>query len=326
MKLKTLLDSFEVETENVKKINDNLYKVEDFQNTFIIHSKEALRIACFPSVVGKNLERNCEKLSLTFVKNLRRLNLIKNEILIYNILRASLGYKVSKHFKKFSQIWVRPKYVEYSYRNHRIRKIEILYRNFSELDKNKKYDLVIADTVATGFTLIKSLKEIEKFFNNIEKVIIYGFISVKGLNEVKKFLEKNKIEYYFFAISNITDLAFNNYDMVLYGLDESFYSQFKRKRYLAGITSEEILKQFYKFYIPGLDEPGDFSARQLKLFDGYKILDNREEIVNHLKKNKEIIKKIYQISKDEKWFCEVHKKRIREEINKINSILLHGNY
>lgn len=82
------------------------------------------------------------------------------------------------------------------------------------------------------------------------------------------------------ALQDFAPLAGNRFDMPLYGPD---LSELRRGRFrrLGGVASRETLERMILEYAPGLDQPGDFSERQERLFDGRRWV--RGDIEGHLR-------------------------------------------
>ncbi|MEM5811325.1 MAG: hypothetical protein QXG91_01105 [Candidatus Aenigmatarchaeota archaeon] len=322
--LSKIIEYFPIKFEAVKKVNKNLFLFEEIENFFIIHNKSCLKMACYPSIVGKSLSFHAKIAAKEFLLSLKELKLSNENFVLLNILRGCLGYELNTVFKNSKKIYILPKYEKISFRNHVGKTIKIKFKNFKEMENSKeKFSLIVADTIATGKTMIKCLRAISNFFERLEKVIFYGFMSLRGASIVKNFCDKFDLKSYFFTISNYSSLAFNNYDMILYGIDESYFNAKKVKRYLFGVCDIEVFKDMVKYYIPGLDQPGDFSSRQEILFDGRKFIDNRKFILKHCENNIRLIKTLYLLSCKEEWFSKVHESRMKGEIINLEKTKMH---
>jgi hypothetical protein len=88
--------------------------------------------------------------------------------------------------------------------------------------------------------------------------------------------------------------------MAAYGLDESYHHATGATRKLVSIIAPETLRKYIEIYVPGLDQPGDWSERQPKLFNGYTI--EQGCIKAHLVKSINLITRIREISKDKDWY------------------------
>jgi hypothetical protein len=285
-----------------------LVKENIFPNLYIIYTQEGKEIACHPSIVGKQLSELSLKAAIEATHVIKSLiNLNENAIVFEHVLRAGPGYNLHNAFKlggiKFMEVFIRPKYEIKSYRQHRVRKLKIIYRDFKNLPKNEEITLIKPDTEATGNTarasIIEAIRESETKNSRIDKVILYGFISLPALNNLRKISKKFSFDLITFSIGNVTPLAYNKYDMPVYGVDESYYKAKGKIKKLGCITDFQILKRYLPIYVPGLDQPGDWSARQDVLFtgSGYEEVDPREHLTNSIN----LIESLMRISNFEDW-------------------------
>jgi hypothetical protein len=172
-----------------------------------------------------------------------------------------------------------------------------VHEDFKELPNNTKLCVIKPDTEATGRTsevaLERTFKLAEERNSEIARVIIYGFVSKPGLEYVEKFLKPYGPQISVFAIENLTALCFNNYDMPMYGVDESFYSEYKKIRKVGGSVSRQTFERLLPEFVIGSDEPGDWSARQERVFDGESYEDGG--IPNHLKNTMSLIRRLSEL-------------------------------
>lgn len=287
---------------------------------YIFDAPEARALACFPHIVGEPFIRLNRKLSMKTalaIVNVAGLEEWVGYVVHVHVLRAGSGYMMSEGLKhelgQVADVYIRPLY------SKNRKKIQITYSDFSQLPKNAGLTVVIPDTVATGFTLIKVLRkladEASKVGSWIDTLVIYGFIADYGLERVAKEAKTLKISFtYFFALEDVAALAGNFYDMVLYGPDASQES-FKP---LGAITHYEILQECINYYVPGLDQPGDWSNRQPKLFNGEAW--EKVNLLQHLTKSRETIETILQRYSKDPWFKKWHKHICEAQIKALKAL------
>lgn len=290
-----------------------------------------MKVACHPHIVGRELEELMEKVAYDASKVLIELTPIKNlkgdEIVFEHVLRAAPGYLLHKKLREenidFREVWVRPRYKLPSYRDHdeeSMKEIEIIYQDFSQLPEGVEITVIKPDTEASGRTAEVSLRrlreEVEEKNSKLRDLIIYGFISEHGLKIIEEVALRLGFEKtYFIALGNLTSLCYNMYDMPLYGPDESYYSQYREIRRLGGVTDIEVFEDYLPEFIPGSDQPGDWSARQEKLYTG--IGYEPGGIRKHLENSINLIEKLWKISQNQEWFMEFHEDAIRRELEKL---------
>ncbi len=321
--------SFDFSTSFTKYYSSNglnVYKLSD--NQFVVDSQEGREIACYPQIVGEKFESLNYRLAKKFVDFLGNESLFSEKILMQHVLRASLGYKVYDALKEkgisFINSWSRPLYKYVSFRKHVERELTMTYDEPQTLPSGE-YVVLKPDTEATGNT---SLFVLENLFKKclqsgcrIKKVVFYGFISSKAIKVLDEYLRRNKAEGIYYAIENITPLAENGYDMPLYGLDESRYEKDGIKVRLSASVPEEILDKMIDCYYPGMDQPGDWSERQVRLFDGKEWKDVDPKV--HAERSLSVLEKLREISKDEIWYDQVHENiynKIKDDLLKILSM------
>ncbi len=290
--------------------------------TFIVDTPMAREIACYPHLVGESLERTARRAAAEALPAILELSDIgksdkDSEIVFEQILRAAPGYKLqdvapSVLRNSYRTIYLRPRYTHRSYRDHDgtiQREIEVVHQNFSEFPKGKRIALIMQDTVASGrsgeVSINAALKHCEQSGCKIEKWILYGFISEYGLDILHRIAKENDISMVAFAMGNLTALSTNNYDMPLYGVDEAHWQKTRTIRKLGSIIDRASLEEYVPLFVPGSDQPGDWSARQPKLFNG--ISYEPGDIIGHLNNSIRLIKSLLEISSYEPW-----QKRIAE--------------
>ena len=326
-----ITEEFSIDTSSVKRINfkglgpdTKLYKVEDSSlipkgfytgEMYIIDTLAGGLIACHPHIVGEELKTLCLEAARDFVKVAEQacsLSLEKTALL--NILRAGAGYMVTEAIPiPIPVINIRTEYVESGYRDHSDdpRGLKVTYRHIPE-SMGSVDTLLIPDTYATGRSAEMALLDI--FIRGLEprRVVIYGFIAIPALVRLGALCSRHDISLISFAICDVTQLANNNYDMAIYGLDESYYHVKGEPRRLGSIISIETLKRLFPSYIPGLDQPGDWSERQTRLFNGVAIEDGN--IAGHLEKSINLIGRLKDMSAGQPWYGETQESAARHEL------------
>ncbi|MCX6709670.1 MAG: hypothetical protein NTV63_01805 [Candidatus Woesearchaeota archaeon] len=297
---------------------------------YILDSPEAREIACYPSIVGSSLEQMTEKLAKSAYALLSEEGEIGRNILFCHILRASVGYNLHEIMKtecNISEAMIRTQYVLPSYRAHDSdeKEIRIIYEKMDGVKElsGKRATLVIQDTVASGKTIDIALKKIlesaDESHLKIDKLVLYGFIAKNGLLHIYDSLRGTGIRMTALAIGNITPISTNGYDMPLYGPDEFEYRKSGIIRLMGGTCSRESLESYLPAFIPGADQPGDWSARLSKLYNGNSF--EKSEITSHLKNSEEYIIRLETLLKKE--FPKLYEKfrgRISEELENLRNL------
>jgi hypothetical protein len=297
--------------------------------SYLIDTPMTRRIACHPHVVGEQLDElalQAAEEALPIILELCKFE--RDEQLVFEqILRAAPGYKLHAAAEKllhgsFRTVYVRPQYTHTSYREHDgmvQRQLRVVYENFSELPKDRDISLIMQDTVASGRSgevAIKALlDQCESARSRIKKWILYGFISSYGLTVLEKIATSHDIPLIAFAMGNLTTLCSNNYDMPLYGVDESLWDKKHLISKLGALVDRDTLTEYMREFIPGADQPGDWSARQLKLFTGVGHEDGN--ICGHLVNSARLIKSLMSIG----YFADWQKDLAVEELGKIEEQL-----
>ena len=294
------------------------------KNLYIIDTEQGMKIACHPHIIGDRLDYLTLHAALETERTLREiLNIDYNNVVIEHVLRAGPGYNLhraisiryrlieyqTKHMieNDVPMVYVRPKYVEKSYRNHTTRELKLVYKDFSQMPKNKDIVLIKPDTEATGMSgklsIEEAVMESSKMGSKITDVVLYGFMAAPGIKLLDAIARRHNIKLHAFAIGNITELASNNYDMTLYGVDESHYQKTGEIKKLGSIVDRNTLKRYLPSFVPGSDQPGNWSSRQSRLFTGELYEDG--EIEEHIKKSVELIEHLRKISNYEDWQDEI---------------------
>ncbi|MCD6341647.1 MAG: hypothetical protein J7L83_02185 [Thaumarchaeota archaeon] len=343
--LDKLIDVFGIKTHLTERVDvpgisegARVFKVKGFPKNcevYIIDNLAGKDIACHPHIVGEELAELSLKAAEDAAKAILELTDIREygeKAVVYeHVLRAAPGYRLHEALREigvgFREVWIRPRYVIPSYRDHdeiEAKKLEIVYEDFSNLPRRELLLVLKPDTEASGRTgeiSLKRLAEVAEERNSaLEELIVYGFISKPGLEsiyEVAKNVGFKKV--YFFAVGDVTALCYNMYDMPLYGPDESYYSELGGLKLLGGIADYSTLERYLPEFIPGADQPGDWSARQTKVYTGYSYEPGGIE--NHLKNSIKLIEELWKISKDQDWFMDFHEKAIKKELRELENAL-----
>ena len=304
------------------------------KEVFIVETEAGREIACHPHIVGKMIEVLCLRAAREAVKAMRELSDLRSgavdTAVVVHILRAGPGYMLREAIREeepeltLSEVFIRPRYVKPSFRDHEsVRRLEVLHSDFGQLPRNSEIAMMVPDTLATGRTMVASLERtlegVDQAGSSVRRLIVYGFISAQGLKVVADFTGSRGIPTSFFCIGNVTDLAYNGYDMPLYGLDESSWSKKKQLRKLGAIVDESTLQKYLPEYVVGLDQPGDWSARQTKVFTGFSWEPGG--ITEHLKHNLHVIRTLRTLSKGQPWFKPWHEDIFRKETEAIERAL-----
>lgn len=274
-------------------------------DAFIVHTPEAVEVASKPEIVGRELDSlivEPARLTSTF---LRRYLEPDNPITFLHILRGSQGYRLNMvlHDAGFD---IKEQFVRVVYsgegEKHSDSTPHVARAQLSELSGKEK-TLIVADTVATGRTLIEALRIFFEFaqFKGAEfkRVLVYGFISEIGAGRISDFLEKRDIELALVSIEDFSALSSNQYDMPLYGPDVTSKGV-NVDRLIGGTTIPEAIEQMVKHYFPGSDQPGDWSERQCLLFNGSGY--ERGRIDRHLDNSLNALEDLYSASREAEWF------------------------
>ena len=315
--LETILRSFPIDVHSTKRTHlkktaqdTRLYEVDTAKSpimtsieglVYLIDTPSGRKIACHPHLVAEDLSGPCFEAAKEFVSALNELGLVSDESGILHILRGGLGYRVDKVLPRLPLINIRTQYSQDGYRSHSddSRKIDVTYSDYHE---NSFDSLIVPDTYATGRSVEAALQHMFKQGLSVEKVILYGFIAAPGVERVYHLLAERGIQLYVFAICDISQLYANNYDMPLYGLDEHLYKQQGSIKPLGSIVSLETLRDMIPYYVPGMDQPGDWSERHTDLFNGYN--NESGNIRGHLQKSIKLIETLDELNSQQPWYNE----------------------
>ena len=340
-----LIETFGVNVDSTESIDvpglskgTRVFRVKGFPKdceVYIVDSLAGKEIACHPHIVGEELAELALKAAEDAAKAILELTSIREyaeDAVVYeHVLRAAPGYRLHEALRNqnlsFKEVWIRPRYVVPSYRDHdeeATKRIEIVYEEFSNLPRRELIFLLKPDTEASGRTGEISLKRIaevaEERNSAIEELAVYGFISIPGLKLIYETAKKLGFKKtYFFAIEDLTALCHNMYDMPLYGPDESYYSERKEIKLVGGTADYSTVERFFTEFIPGADQPGDWSARQSQVYTGYSYEPGGIE--KHLKNSIALIERLWELSKGQEWFMDVHEKSIKRELEALRDAL-----
>lgn len=312
-----------------KRLIDSQYRGIHFpKDTFVVANSAIRNIACFPHLVGKALIPECQKaadLSVQVIKQLHSNRSNRSPFLIYDVLRAAPGYRIAEAFTAqgiaVPHIQIRPHYRVVSYRDHlgSTRVMEVLWKDFKSLSLSPEWTVIKPDTEASGLTskvaIERLMAEATKRKVKIKEIICLGFISASSINILESLAEKYKFKLTIIAWGNITALYQNHYDMPVYGLDESAWREDKQIKKLGAIIPLLVLKDYLPYYIPGADQPGDWSARQSMVPTGQGW--EKGGILHHLQNSKKFITNLYILSQKQSWFRPWQKNIITKELQKL---------
>ena len=199
-------------------------------------------------------------------------------------------------------------------------RLRIVYEDFEALPRQRNVVVLKPDTEATGKTGQKAIERIVTRCadrdSTIKAIVLYGFISTPALHRIRETTKKHGIRLVAFAMGNLTQLADNGYDMTLYGIDESRWRTKGEVRKLGSIVDPQTLARFLPEFVPGSDQPGDWSSRQTAV---YITKDEQEPggIPAHLRKSIQLIERLRDIPVYAPW-----QKRIAEnELERLHSTL-----
>ena len=291
---------------------------EELGDCYIIDTPEGQRIASQPHVVGPELDVLSLQATHEFKAALNELDLITDSTGILHILRGSAGYMVHEVLPGLPLVRVRTEYRDDGYRAHSddSRRIEVTY---SDYNGGELGTLIVPDTYATGRSVEAALRYIAERGGKPRTIIIYGFIAIPSIRRLNALCKAMGTRLNTFAICDITQLATNNYDMTLYGIDEHHHSATGELSLLGSIVGEETLGEMAENFIPGLDQPGDWSERQAKLFDGYR--EEPGDIRGHLSKSIAFIESLNRVNSEQDWYNDTIKQLTRTELESLRSTI-----
>jgi uracil phosphoribosyltransferase len=326
--LETILQNFSIDTCSTKRLplsglshDTRLYKVDIEKSPlidgvhgafYLIDTSAGRKAACHHHIVSEELAGLCTSMAHEFVSSLKGLDLLGKNSGVLHILRGSLGYMVHEVLPSLPKINIRTQYIEDGYRSHsnNSRHIEVTYSDY----KRAEYDsLIIPDTYATGRSVEAALRHMLEQGLRVDRVIIYGFIAVPSIERLYRLLDEYHIDLLAFAICDITQLYANNYDMPLYGIDEHLYQREGTIKQLGSIVSLDTLKDMIPSYIPGMDQPSDWSERHTNLFNGS--TTENGDIRGHLLKSIEFIQSLDALNRSQPWYSDQISELTQKEIS-----------
>jgi len=295
-------------------------------NVFIIDTPMTRKIACHPYIVGDALEELTSKAAERALPAILELSGIserrdEGEIVFEQILRAAPGYKLHEAAHRlipgsFKAVYIRPRYTHTSYRDHDgmiQRQLNVVYENFAELPKNRDIFLIMQDTVASSksaeISIEAMIKHCEEIGSRIKTWILYGFISLEGVKLLDKVAQSYGIPLVAFAMGNLTALCANNYDMPLYGVDEWLWRKNHSIHKLGALVDRTTFAEYVRELVPGSDQPGDWSARQSKLYTGLGYEDGN--IQGHLENSTRLINSLLEIGTFTEWQTQLAKRELK---------------
>lgn len=306
----------ELKTSHLPK-GTRIYQIEySSLNAYVIDTLMTRRIACHPHVVGKELEKlalEAARQSLPAILELSRHDMSEedSEVVFEQILRAAPGYQLHQVASQlipdsFRTVYIRPRYTHTSYRDHDgmvQRQLSIVYEDFSNLPRQKGILLLMQDTVASSrsaeVSIEAAMDHCDEVGSRIKKWVLYGFISLEGLKVLDKVARNHGISLIAFAMGNLTALCANNYDMPLFGVDEWLWQRKHEVHKLGALVDRTTFSEYLQEFIPGSDQPGDWSARQSRLFTGTGYENG--DIPGHLENSIRLIKSLLTIGNFSDW-------------------------
>lgn len=342
-KLDTIVEDFPIDVHSTEKVevkglerDTRIFNVDPKKSPlipknssvgepYVIDTPSGIAIACHPHIVGEKLGKMCLNSAREAIKVMDAICPLRDDTLaILHILRGAPGYKIAEALKENVPILsIRTQYRKGGYRLHfdDKRNIDITFRGYSAIDSdtNEISTLLIPDTYATGRSAEVAINDLIEKGIKPRKIMLYGFISIPALIRLGELASEKDIELVSFAIGNIMQVAHNNYDMPLYGLDESLYSVTGELKRLGSIVDVETLKRYLPEYIASLDQPGDWSERQSTLFNGYGYENG--DIYGHLIRNIEIIESLKKINSEQSWYNDFHYAISSMELSKLKKTL-----
>jgi len=303
-------------TKTKLKQQTRVFEVQNSSlNAFIIDTPMTRRIACHPHVVGDELGKltlEAAEQSLPAILELSQINASKKGGIVFEqILRAAPGYNLHQAASRmipgnYRTVSIRPRYTHTSYRDHDgmvHRQLDIVYEDFAELPANREIFLIIQDTVASSRSAEVSIKaainHCEEVGSHIAKWILYGFIALEGLKLLDKIARSHDIPLVAFAMGNLTALCANNYDMPLYGIDEWLWRRDHSVSKLGALLDRDTFVEYLREFVPGSDQPGDWSSRQSRLFNGKGYEEG--DIAGHLENSIRLMKSLLEIGELKDW-------------------------
>lgn len=273
---------------------------------YVVHTPHSAAVASRPEIVGRKLESMVAQPARLAALFLKRSVGAGSPVVFLHILRGSRGYRLHDALQQagleIREQFVRVVYTGGSGEKHLEAVPHVATAQMGELSGGERV-LVVADTVASGRTMVEALGlslDVSEFKGaRISRVVVYGFVSEAGAVRVAEFLEKRGVEAVFLALEDFTALASNNYDMPLYGPDTAV-SGVRPDRVIAGATVSEAWEEMAAQYFPGMDQPGDWSERQCLLYNGHGY--ERGGIREHLERSLKALDSLYTVVRGASWY------------------------
>jgi len=277
-------------------------------DTFIADSEWGIDLAAKPEIVGEDFLRCNLEAAKGVAVFLKEEVLEKGlPVMFLHVLRASKGYMLHEALRTLGieliEVWIRPRYIVSGYGDHSTGGVEVRAKDFSALERavdSGEVALVVADTVASGKTLMRclceALNELKVRGLHLVQLVVYGFISLEGLTRINPIAKRT----YVVAIEDYAALASNGYDMPLYGVDRALYERTGELHSLGGVTVPEAFERLVIEYAPGMDQPGDWSERQHVLLS-----ENGFETGNirlHLERSLETLRSLKELTRKAPWY------------------------
>jgi hypothetical protein len=275
-------------------------------DVLILDTDSGLRIAAEPELVGLRLESEALQAARAAAQAIAR-RLTLDSVIFLHVLRASRGYMLLEALQEAgystSEAFIRVVYPSAPTGSHVSASPSVVLARAEELPKGPA-SLVVADTVATGRTLVAALGfllELAEFKGaRVGEVHVYGFLSEAGVRRVAEFLQREGVEkVHFYAIQDLTALASNEYDMPLYGPDLPRHKSGRRAT-LGGVAAERTLERMLPHYFPGMDQPGDWSERQCVLYNGEGY--ERGRVREHLERSLRALDELLEAAREYPWY------------------------
>jgi len=287
---------------------------------YIVDSHAGGMVACHPHIVGDQLKALCREAASRFVEAAKSVGVLTDDAAILHILRAGAGYMVADVMKETPIMDVRTEYRADGYRDHSDdpKRLVVSYRHYPE-NLDEAATIVVPDTYATGRSAEAALLDLMGNGFKPDRIILYGFIAIPALIRLGALCEEHGVDLHSFAICDLTQLAHNNYDMCIYGPDESLYRETRRKAALGSVIDRATLRRLSPRYVPGLDQPGDWSERQSSLFDG--VANRSGDIRGHLLKSIRLVESLMEMNAGEEWYMETHEEAAMTELRLLRSTL-----
>lgn len=294
---------------------------EPVGTVYIVDTRAGGMVACHPHIVGDDLKPLCREAANHFVKAAKAVRVLTEDAAILQILRAGAGYMVADVMKGAPIVDVRTEYRTDGYRAHSDdpRRLVVSYRRYPE-GLDEAATIVVPDTYATGRSAEAALLDLMGNGFKPDRIILYGFMAVPALIRLGALCEEHGVDLHSFAICDLTQLAHNNYDMCIYGPDESLYKETRRRGALGSVIDRSTLRRLLPYYIPGLDQPGDWSERQSLLFDG--VTNRSGDIRGHLVKSIGLIETLMEMNIGEEWYTETHEAAANVELGLLRKRLM----